>query len=82
MKTGPYTCCDPGYICSPGGLNARVFGGKACTAEECKYWSCKPRVDGLKSIEKYQLFEARRRRGGGGEAPCVDDPDGKYEEVL
>jgi hypothetical protein len=86
MKTGPYTCCDPGYICSPGGLNAKegVFGGKACTAEECKYWSCKPRVDGLKSIEKYQaLFEgAETEEEEEEEAPCVDDPDGKYKKKF
>merc|ERR1719506_2209028 len=84
MKTGPYTCCDPGYICSPGGLNPTegVFGGKTCTTEECKYWSCKPRVDGIESIKAWKaLFEEADKDGeeDEGEPPCVDDPDDKYK---
>ena len=90
MKFGAYTCCDAGYICAPGGLNGEegVFGGKTCTAEECKYWSCKPRAAGLDSIEAYKALkdDAEKEKGGDEDPPCVDNldakKDGKYKKKF
>ena len=90
MKFGAYTCCDAGYICAPGGLKAGegFFGGKTCTAEECKYWSCKPRADGLASIKAYEaLFDdAETEEDDDEEPPCVDNLDakknGKYKKKF
>ena len=90
MKFGPYTCCDAGYICAPGGLNGEegVFGGKTCTAEECKYWSCKPRAAGLDSIEAYKALkdDAEKEEDDDEDPPCVDNldakKDGKYKKKF
>jgi hypothetical protein len=90
MKFGAYTCCDAGYICAPGGLDEKegVFGGKTCTAEECKYWSCKPRAAGLASIEAYKALkdDAEKEEDDDEDPPCVDNldakKDGKYKKKF
>ena len=79
-----------GLICAPGGLDEKegVFGGKTCTAEECKYWSCKPRADGLASIEAYKALkdDAEKEEDDDEDPPCVDNldakKDGKYKKKF